>query len=238
MCYLVLITKNDIKKFMKLNNSDIVRSLTAGIIAGPLFVISSVVHGLIRDGFDMVRHPASLLSLGDMGLIQIATFVLSGLLYIACGVGLRQVIKSGVGSRFVSPLFIILGLALIAGGIFTADPSLGFPPGTPEGVPGSMSWHAMLHGFAPIFGFVALIIALIILGRRFGSEGERGWMWVTIIVALVTFVLSSMSSFTGNFETGEFNFIPLWIGVALGYGYTSLVLLKLKKAWLLEKRSS
>jgi hypothetical protein len=236
MCYLVLTTKNDIKKFMKLNNSDISRLLTAGIIAGPLFVISSVVHGFSRVGFDMVRHPASLLSLGDMGWIQIATFVLSGLLYITCGVGLRQVIKSGIGSRFVSPLFIILGLALIAGGVFTADPSLGFPPGTPAGVPKEMSWHATLHGFAPIVGFLALIIALIILGRRFGAGGQGGWMWITIIVSIITLILSMASSFTGNWETGEFNFIPLWVGVALGYGYTSLVILQLKKAW--EKRAS
>lgn len=202
--------------------------LTAGIIAGPIFVISSALHGFLRDGFDMIRHPASLLSLGEWGWVQIATFVITGLLYIALGVGLRDVLRKGIGSRFVSPLFIILGLAMIAGGVFTADPSLGFPPGTPQGVPATMSWHAMLHGFAPIVGFLALVIALIILGRRFGAQGQKSWMWITIIVALLTFVLSSLSSFTGNWETGEFNFLPLWVGVTVGYGYTSFVLKKLK----------
>lgn len=209
--------------------------LTAGIIAGPFFILSSVVHGLLRDGFDMIRHPASLLSLGEWGWVQIATFVITGILYIALGVGLRSILKTGIGSRIVSPLVIVLGLAMIAGGVFTADPGLGFPPGTAAGVPATMSWHAMLHGFAPIFGFLALVIALIILGRRFGKEGEKTWMWVTVIVAITTFVLSSLSSFSGNWETGEFNFLPLWAGVTLGYSYTSLVMYKLKQQRLREK---
>lgn len=202
--------------------------LTCGIIAGPLFVISSFIHGLLREGFNMVRHPASLLSLGELGWIQIATFVITGLLYIAAAVGLRKLLKSGIGSKFVSPLFIIVGLAFIAGGIFTADPSLGFPPGTPLGVPKQVSWHAQAHGFAPIIGFLALFIAMIILGRRFGAQGQKGWMWTTFLVGVVTWILSSMSTFTGNFETGEFNFIPLWAGIALGYGYASLLLHKIK----------
>lgn len=202
--------------------------LSAGIIAGPFFIASSFIHGLMREGFDIVRHPASLLSLGEFGWVQIATFVLTGILYIISAIGFNRHLSAGIGSRFVSPLFTILGIAMIAGGVFVADPSMGFPPGAPRGVPDQMSWHATLHGFAPIFGFLALIAALIILGRRFGSQGQKRWMWVTIIISLVTFVLSSMSSFTGDWETGDFNFLPLWAGVALGYGYTSLVIAKLK----------
>jgi amino acid transporter len=150
-------------------------------------------------------------------------------LYIAAGIGLRRVLTSGIGSRFVPPLVIILGTAMAAGGIFIPDPSIGFPPGTPLGVPKHMSWHSMVHGFAPVLGFIALVVALIILGRRFGKEGQRGFMWVTILAAVATFILTSLPSMTGNFETGEFNFLPLWIGASLGMGYTSFVLLKMKK---------
>lgn len=203
--------------------------LTAGIIAGPLFVGVSLLHALTREGFDMVRHPASLLSLGDLGWIQVATFVLTGLLYVASAVGLRRGLTSGIGRRFVSPLFVVLGIASIVGGVFRADPSLGFPPGAPEGVPQQMSWQAMVHGLAPIAGFLALVAALLILARRFGSQGQRTWMWVTVVVALATFVLSSLPSFTGDWETGRFNFLPLWAGVTLGYVYTSIVVAKLKR---------
>jgi hypothetical protein len=209
--------------------SDTKTLLTYGIIAGPFFVVASFLHGLMREGYDHIRHPASLLSQGELGWVQIAIFVITGLLYIASSVGLRRVLTSGIGSNFVSPLVFIIGLAFIAGGVFVADPSLGFPPGAPVGVPPQMSWHGIVHGFAPVVGSIALVAALIILGRRFGSKGQKNLLWISVIIALATFVLSSMSSFTGNWETGEFNFLPLWVGVALGYGYASFLLNKLKK---------
>jgi hypothetical protein len=217
------------KSVGKLTKENIDKLLLCGIIAGPLFLVSSFVHGLLREGFDLVRHPASLLSLGELGWIQIATFVISGLLYIASAFGLREVLKTGIGSRFVFPLFLMLGLALIGGGVFTADPSLGFPPGAIKGVPATMSWHSQVHGLAPIVGFMALVIAQIILGRRFGKEGQKGLMWLTIGVAISTWIMSAAPSFLADWERGEFNFIPLWLGVALGYTYTSYVLYKLRK---------
>jgi Protein of unknown function (DUF998) len=215
---------------MTTNSSQINSNLlNAGIVAGPFFVVVTLLQAFTREGFDMVRHPASLLSLGDSGWIQIANFVLTGFLFIALAIGLRRVLTSGIGSRWMSRLFIIVGVAMIGGGVFLADPSLGFPPGAPEGVPKEMSWHAAVHGFAPIFGFLALIAALFIFARRFGSQGQRTLMWVTIIVGLLTFVLSSLPSFTGDWETGRFNFLPLWAGVILSYVYTSFVVTKLKK---------
>lgn len=206
--------------------------LLAGIFAGPFYFFASLLHGLIHPGFDIIRHPASLLSVGQWGWAQIVIFVITGICYIACAIGLKRVLKSGIGSRFVAPLFMVLGGAMIAGGVFTADPAMGFPPGTPPGVPSDMSWHAALHGLAPVVGFSALLIALIILGRRFGRAGEKSLMWGTILVAIATWILSGMSSFTGNWETGEFNFLPLWAGVALGFGYTSFILWKVKQEWV------
>jgi hypothetical protein len=57
--------------------------LMAGIIAGPFFIIVALLQAVTRAGFDLIRHPASLLSLGDLGWIQIANFVITGLFFIA-----------------------------------------------------------------------------------------------------------------------------------------------------------
>lgn len=202
--------------------------LVSGIVAGPFFVIASVLHGSMREGFDFVRHPASLLSVGDLGWVQISIFVLTGILYIACAIGLRSFLASGIGSRWVWRFFLLLGIAMIAGGVFTADPALNFPPGAPA-MPESQSWHATVHGFAPILGFLSLLIAQIILARRFGSQGQKGWKWTTFAVAIGAYLMSSVPTFTGNFQTGEFNFIPLWAAVAISFGYTSIILAKVEK---------
>jgi hypothetical protein len=203
--------------------------LNAGIIAGPFFIIAALVHGVLREGFSLVRHPASLLSLGDAGWIQIANFVLTGILFILAGVGFKKVLTLGIGSKWVSRLFYLFGIALILGGIFTADPGLGFPPGAPEGTPEEMSWHGMVHGFAPILGFLAQFIALIIIARRLGSQGFLVWRNITISVAILMFVLANIPNLTADWEKGDFNFIPLWASVAIGYFWTSFVIAKVKK---------
>jgi len=215
---------------MKTDHTQINKLLTAGIIAGPFFIMIALIQAFTREGFDWVSHPASLLSLGSLGWIQIANFVLTGLFYIAMAYGLKHVLSSGIGRRWVPRLFTVLGIAMIAGGVFLADPSLGFPPGAPV-MPENQSWHSVVHGFAPIIGFLALTIALITLGRRFGSQGQKWWMWATILIALASYALSSIPSLTGNFETGEFNFIPLWAGVTLGFGYTSVIAAKFKHSY-------
>ena len=63
--------------------------LMAGFVAGPFFIVLSLLQAFTRDGFDWIRHPASLLSLGDLGFIQIANFVITGLLFIACAAHIR-----------------------------------------------------------------------------------------------------------------------------------------------------
>lgn len=54
------------------------RLLTAGTVAGPLFLAVWALQAITRDGFDPDRHPISLLSLGDLGWIQITNFVVTG----------------------------------------------------------------------------------------------------------------------------------------------------------------
>jgi hypothetical protein len=61
-----------------------------GVVAGPLYLAVGVAQALTRDGFDITRHPMSLLSNGALGWIQIANFVVSGLALLAFAVGLRR----------------------------------------------------------------------------------------------------------------------------------------------------
>jgi uncharacterized protein DUF998 len=71
------------------------RLLICGVLAGPFFVAVAGVQVATRDGFDLARHLLSLLSLGDLGWIQIGNFVVSGLLSIAFAVGMRRALHPG-----------------------------------------------------------------------------------------------------------------------------------------------
>jgi hypothetical protein len=115
--------------------------VTAGVIAGPLFVAVGLVQVLTREGFDLTRHPLSLLSLGDLGWIQIANFIVAGALMLAFAVGTRQSLGDGPGRTWAPVLFALYGVGLVLGGAFTADPALGFPVGTPDGYPAEWTWR-------------------------------------------------------------------------------------------------
>jgi hypothetical protein len=80
-----------------------------------LFVIVVVLQELIRSGFDRRRHPLSSLSLGDLGWIQVANFVVCGLLAVVSPGGLRRVLRSRVGAW--GPVLVatyVLGLIWVA----------------------------------------------------------------------------------------------------------------------------
>ncbi|MBO3747256.1 DUF998 domain-containing protein [Streptosporangiaceae bacterium NEAU-GS5] len=174
----------------------VTRSLLGyGVLAGPLYVVTSVVQGLTREGFDFTRHEWSLLSNGDLGWIQITNFVVTGLMVMAAAVGLARA-AGGWAPRLVG----LYGLSLVAAGALRADPMLGFPIGTPEGPLTSISWHGMGHLVAGSVGFAGLIAACLVFGRRFAREGRRGWAAFSRITGLV-FVASFAGIASGTANT-------------------------------------
>jgi hypothetical membrane protein len=145
-----------------------------GMIAGPFYLVISVTEGLVRPGFDFTRHDWSLLSNGSYGWVHITNFMVTGLMTIACAVGVRRSLRPGPGTRWAPRLIGAYGAGLIGGAIFRADPALGFPPGTPKDAH-TVSWHGLLHLAAGGIGFLCLITACMVIARRFGTEGRRGW---------------------------------------------------------------
>jgi hypothetical protein len=166
--------------------------LNAGIIAGILFILVPLFEMFIRPGFDLNRHAISVLSLGDLGWIQITTFIVTGMLTMACAVGMRRVMVSAPGATWGPLLIGVYGFGMIAAGIFSTDPSFGFPPGAPQGMPASMSWHAVLHSIAFFLAFTSLTAACFVLVPRFASRGQKSWMFYSIASGVATPVLIAL----------------------------------------------
>ncbi|RUP07015.1 MAG: DUF998 domain-containing protein [Mycobacterium sp.] len=156
-----------------------------GVIAGPVYVVSVAVQAATRDGYDPTRHAASQLANGDLGWIQVATFLVAGAMTIAAAVGVRRALGPGRRSAWAAGLLGGYGLALMVAAGFRADPSDGFPPGTPPGV-GHLSWHGMMHFAVAGAGFLCLVASCFVLGGWFAQvPGATGWAWFSRVTGAV-----------------------------------------------------
>ena len=199
--------------------------LTLGALAGPLYVIVGLTQAAIRPGFDLTRHPLSLLSNGDLGWIQIANFVVTGSLVVAGAIGLKRALPSGRGRIWARRMLALYGVGLIGAGIFIADPALGFPPGTPaENNP--ISWHGLLHFLGGTIGFIGFIATCLIFARRFNELGQSGWSVFSLITG-VLFLAAFLAIASGS--RGPVS-VYLALAVALGFAWLSAVFLQVKAA--------
>jgi hypothetical protein len=69
--------------------------LACGVVAGPVFLVVSLLQVLTREGFDITRHALSFPSIGDWGWIQITNFIVTGLLFVTCAMGMRRTLQDG-----------------------------------------------------------------------------------------------------------------------------------------------
>ena len=115
--------------------------LSCGVVLGPLFYFVVIAQILTRTSFDISKHPLSLLSLGNAGWIQVANFILTGLLAFACAFGMKRALRSDAGGTWGPLLIGTYGLGMVVAGIFPPDPLPGFPPDALATIPAQMSEH-------------------------------------------------------------------------------------------------
>lgn len=172
------------------DRSDPTRSLLAcGAAAGVLFVVVSFGQVFTRAGFDLQIHPLSALALGDLGWIQVTNFLLTGLLSIACAVGLRRALHPGRAGTWGPVLIGAYGIGHIGAGIFATDPGFGFPAGAPAGMPEQFSGHAVLHTVFAMLLFVSLAAACFVFARRFAGLRQRSWAAYSVLTGVASLVL-------------------------------------------------
>ena len=189
--------------------------LACGVIAGPIWVVVVIIQMIIRPGFDISRHAVSVLSLGELGWIQITSFIVSGALVIAGAVGMRRALHPGRAGTWGPILIGLYGLGLIAAGIFPPDPMNGFPPGTAD-VPGQMSGHGLLHFLSAAVGFLSLIVAAcFVFARRFAGLKQPGWVAYSVVTGAFFFVTWAALGFT----SARIGWISVLFAVAVASGW-------------------
>lgn len=158
--------------------------LACGAAAGPLFLGVGVIEGLARTGFDFTRNAISQLSLGPLGWIQVASFLVTGTLVIAGAMGLRQTLGRTADGVWAPRLVGVFGSSFLLAGVFKADPGAGFPAGTPDS-PARLSGHGAVHMLSGTVGYLMLCVAFLVLARHFATRNRRGWALTYRLLPLV-----------------------------------------------------
>jgi hypothetical membrane protein len=192
-----------------------------GVVAGPFYLTVALAQALLRDGFDLTRHALSVLANGPGGWVQTANFAITGLMVLAASVGFARAL--GPGSRAATWLLAGYGLAIVGGAIFPADPVDGFPPGTPEGMPTSISTTGLLHFAAGGLGFLCLASSCVATAWTLRRRRATSLAVLSLVSGLAVFL-----GFFGGIASSV-GILGIWIAVVVGWVWLAVVSLGMKR---------
>lgn len=197
--------------------------LVWGVVAGPFYLALGIGQGLAREGFDFGRHALSALANGPGGWIQTANFVLTGAMVIAAAVGFAWVLRAQ--SRAIGWVLGLYGAGMLGAAVFRADPVDGFPPGTPEGMPATVSTPGLLHFVFGGIGFLALAIAALVAARALARRGDRGPARLSLLSGIAV-----LAGFFGPFMLPIGGPVAgIWFAVVVGWAWLAGTSLHLRR---------
>lgn len=195
--------------------------LYLGMAIAPLFYGVVTAQMLTKEGFDITRHPLSLLALGQTGWIQTLNFLITGVMAIAVATGLRRRLTEELAGTWGPILTATFGVGFIITGVSPADPLPGFPPGAVTTVAPAMSGHAIGHGIGFMIAFASLTANCLVFATRFSRRRERGWMLYSLASGILTIALIALgmanqkSAGVSFFTSGIVAFV--WLGAVCAH---------------------
>jgi hypothetical protein len=199
--------------------------LAYGLLAGPFYLAVGLIQALVREGFDFARHPLSVLANGPGGWVQTANFLLSGLMVIAAAVGVARSMRPR--GRVTSGLLALYGVALITAAAFPADAVDGFPPGTPEGFPTTVSTTGVLHFVAGGVAFLAIAASCLAAAMPMFRRNERSMALLSLLAGVAI-----VGGFFGPFVIPGFSLgmAGIWFAVVVGWVWLAALCVHLRGA--------
>jgi len=131
----------------------------AGMLGPALFMLSFMVNGLLRPGYDPAKMYISELSIGPRGWIQIVSFMALGLCLMLFALGLRAAFPK---NKAPSVLCMIIALCYFFSGPFVTDPMAMFD--------NQQTVHGMVHGILGAIVFSLSAASCFVLWRRFRAD--------------------------------------------------------------------
>jgi hypothetical protein len=200
-----------------------IRVLLACGFAPLMFFVVILLDGALQPGYDAVNRWGSELSNGDWGWVQIANFIVTGLLTMVFATGVRRALGSGPGSAAIPFLTGVLGFNLIVGGVFVTDPNPGFPLGVQS--PAEPTLHGWIHNLNLFPAWTALTMAILMAAYRAIARREGAtWILITIAAGILTplTLYVAAQSFSMDTLSGEGHGLWQRISQAIGFGWYAL----------------
>jgi hypothetical protein len=185
----------------KLTKTQLNLAVWAGIIAPVLFVAVFSIEGWLRPGYNALSRFVSALSLGPRGWIQIANFLLFGLLFFIFTRGVASEFQSGKASRGGTALLTIIAFCFFFSGPFVMDPV--------ETPLNQATIHGTIHGILGAIAFLLMPISMFVYLRRFNSDPNwtalRGWTLVLGTISAVALVVLTVVTKSPQLQSGFAN---------------------------------
>lgn len=167
--------------------------LACGIVGPVLFVVTFLIEGATRPGYNSLLLTVSALENGPLGWMQIANFIVFGLFIGGFAIALRKALGAGIGVTWL-PLFEgLVALGLIGDGIFTHDP---------------------LHTVFDVLTFTSALVVCIIFARCIARDSRwSGWATYSIVtgILLVVFLTTFGVAMTHNGPAGLFEKLAILV---------------------------
>ena len=168
--------------------------LACGIVGPVLFVAIFLIEGALRPDYNPFRMQVSLLSLGDRGPIQVVSFLVSGTLALLFALGLRRTLAPGRGATSGPVAIAATGIGMLLAGVFSVQPSFGYPPGAPVGIGTDISAASYAHVLGAFLFLFGMVVAAAVFALRFRAARRSGWAAASGITAAVVLVFFAGSS--------------------------------------------
>ncbi|MGH9966322.1 MAG: DUF998 domain-containing protein [Pyrinomonadaceae bacterium] len=155
--------------------------------AAAIFLVLLTVLHIIKPEFDPSWRFVSEYAIGRHGWVMVLAFLFLALSCLSSDIAIRSQIGT-TGGKIGLALLVVVAVALVAAGIFVADPITASKD--------ELTTHGSLHGLAAMIGIPGLPIAAVLISRSLGrnevwSSSRRLLLWtahLTWISVLVMFV--------------------------------------------------
>lgn len=155
-----------------------------GAVAPILYILLTIVLGLLREGYDPIRDTQSELGAVDSPsrvIMNVVGFMGLGLAILAFAGAYHLVLRGGIAKVLATLLLVIAGVGMVVVGFFPCD--AGCVDVTRTG---------RLHGTFSMPGAIGLPVAAMVSASVFRSDGRFGTAW-----QFVSFWLGLLALATG-----------------------------------------